>query len=101
MIDQELLRALIRRTFTEWHQPARQVRGEGGRAVLEPVWLSGTEIYETIKRRATQLPGVGVDKINPLRRDEVIDALRSMREVRRRDANSVNEAFAWVVPGHP
>jgi hypothetical protein len=101
MVEREFLRDLIRRTFTEWHQPAEPVKGEGGRATLTPVWLSLTEVYDTIRRFGTQLPGVGRDQINRITRDQVMDEMRSMTEIRRQNPSTPHERWALSTQRHP
>lgn len=102
MVDRDFLRDLIRRVFNDWEgPPARQARDEGGRAVLVPVWLTVTQVHDSIKAHATQLPGVGKDQVSRITREHVRDELCSMPDVRRRDANTVKEAFALAIPGHP
>ncbi len=102
MVDREFLRDLILRVFNDWEgPPAREAREEGGRAVLRPVWLSVSQVFEAIRAHATQLPGVGKDQVNRITREQVHDELRSMTNVRRRDANTPREAFALSLPGHP
>lgn len=102
MVDREFLQDLIRRAFRDWTPPAGASGIPTGQpAVLQPVWLSPTQVYETIRRHASQLPGVGADKVNKITREQVHDELRSMTEMRRRDANSTREAFAPATPRYP
>jgi hypothetical protein len=101
MIDRELLQDLIRRTFRDWTPPTASDQAGGQRAVLQPTWLTVTQVLDTIRRHATQLPGIGADKVHKITRDQVHDELRSMPEMRRRDANTVREAFAPAPPRHP
>lgn len=103
MKDREFLRDLILHVFNDWAgPPGTPVREEGsGRLLLRPVWLTATQVHEAIKAHATQLPGVGKDRINRIHRDQVADELRAMPNVRRRDANTPREAFALSIPGHP
>jgi hypothetical protein len=102
MVDREFLQDLIRRAFRDWTPPAAASGVPTGRpALLQPVWLSPTQVYETIRRHATQLPGVAADKVNKITREQVHVELRSMPEMRRREANTTREAFAPATPGHP
>lgn len=102
MLDREFLRDLIVRAFNDWAgPPATEAREEGGRAVLRPVWLTATQVHEAIRSHATQLPGVGKDRVNRITHERVVDELRAMRDVRRRGANTPWEAFALSSPGHP
>jgi len=95
MVDREFLQDLIRRTFREW-KPADASPGRVGSspAVMRPVtWLSARRVHETIRHHATQLPGVAADKVHKIRLEQVLEELRHMPGIRRRDANTVHEAY--------
>lgn len=97
MVDRAFLQDLIHRAFREW-KPAHTDPEPGlvgsQPAVLRLVtWLTARQVLDVIRRHATQLPGVAADAVHKIKLDQVLDELRHMPGVRRRDANTPREAF--------